>query len=131
MSRYQPTVSLDPLVEAHPGLPSEPLEASRGQRVAAVVARSVVDVLDQRLVAVGQRQDPPDDLDVRQLVGPAHVVDLARLPVGEHRVHRGAAILDEEPVADLHPVAVDGQRVPGEGVEDAERDQLLGMLVGP
>ena len=65
-----------------------------------------------------------------QLVGAADVVDLPGLALLEHGVDRGAAVLDVEPVADLHAVAVDGQRVAGERVEDAERDQLLGVLVG-
>jgi hypothetical protein len=36
-----------------------------------------------------------------------------------------------EPVADLIAVAVDGQRVARERVQDAERDQLLGVLPWP
>ena len=38
---------------------------------------------------------------------------------------------DPEPVADLHPVAVDRQPLPRERVEDAERDQLLRVLTRP
>src|SRR3954452_10144398 len=72
---------LDPLVESDGRLPAERFEARRGQRVAAVVPGAVLDVFDQRLVAVGERQDPPDHLDVGQLVGTASVVDVARLPL--------------------------------------------------
>ena len=69
---------LDPLVEADRGPPAEPLGALGGERVAAVVAEPVGDVVDQRLVAAGELEDPRDDLDVRQLLGAADVVDLAR-----------------------------------------------------
>ena len=37
-------------------------------------------------------------------------------------------VVDEEPVADVAAVAVDGQRLAGEGVQDHQRDQLLGKL---
>ena len=92
------------------------------------MAGPVGDVVDQRLVAVGQGEDPLDHLEVRELVRAADVVDLARLAPLEDGVDRRAAVLHVEPVADLHPVAVDRQRIAGEGVEDAERDQLLRVL---
>ena len=72
------------------GPPAERLGLRRGERVAAVVAEPVGDVLDQRLVAAGELEDPLHDLDVGQLVGPADVVDLARLAELEHHVDRRA-----------------------------------------
>ena len=47
----------DPLVEATPAPSSRALRLLRAERVAAVVARAVRDVLDQRLVAAGQLED--------------------------------------------------------------------------
>ena len=120
--------ALEPGVEADGRLPPEALGAVGGERVPAVVAGAVGDVGDQRLVAAGELQDPLDDVDVGELVGPADVVDLARLPALEHDRDRAAEVAHVEPVADLHPVAVDGQRVARERVQDAERDQLLRVL---
>ena len=92
---------------------------------------AVGDELDQRLVAVRQREDPLHDLDVRKLVRTTDVVHRARLAPLEDGIDCRTAILDEEPVPHLHPVAVDRQGIAGERVQDAERDQLLGMLARP
>ena len=51
-----------------------------------------------------------DDLDIRALVGAADVVGLAGHAVLEDVADAAREVLDEEPVADLHPVAVDRQR---------------------
>src|SRR5207244_4854997 len=93
------------VLEARARLPPElAAELVGGQRVAPVVAGPVGDVLDERLVAVGQRQDPPNQVEVRGLVRAAGVVDLAGPTVAQHRVDRPREVLHEEPVADLEPV---------------------------
>src|SRR6201996_2109081 len=70
----------DPLVEVDLRLPAElGLQLLRGERVAAVVAGAVGDVLDQRLVAADQLDHPLHDLDVLALLRAADVVGLARL----------------------------------------------------
>ena len=89
---------------------------------------AVLDVLDQRLVAAGQLDDPAHDLDVLALVRAADVVGLARPAALEDGMDAAAEVLDVEPVAHLAAVAVDGQAVAVQRVEDAERDQLLGVL---
>ena len=99
-----------------------------GERVAAVVAGAVGDVLDQRLVAAGQLDHPLDHLDVLALVGAADVVGLAGAALHQHGVDAAAEVLDVEPVADLAAVAVDRQRVAVDRVEDHQRDQLLRVL---
>ena len=67
----------------------------------------------------------------RALVVAADVVDLAVLAaIGDH-VDGLAVVHNIQPVADLHTVAVDGQRLVLLGVVDEQRDQLLGELVGP
>src|SRR4051794_10322140 len=78
---------LDALVEADGRLPAQRLEAGGGERVPAIMARAVLDVFDQRLVAIGQGQDPLDDLDVGKLVGTADVVDVVRPAALEDGVH--------------------------------------------
>jgi hypothetical protein len=75
--------------------------------------------------------DAPHDLHVRALVRAPDVVDLARRAVRQDVADRPREVLHEQPVAHLHPVAVDRQRVAVQGVEDHQRDELLGVLVGP
>src|ERR1044072_9217321 len=120
---------LQPLGEVDLRLPAELVaELLGGERVAAVVARAVGDVLDQRLVGAGQLDHPPDDLDVLALVGAADVVGLAGPAVHQHRVDPAAEVLDEEPVADLPPVPVHRQRGSMHRVQDHQRNQLLWIL---
>ncbi len=108
--------------------PSSCADLLAAERVAAVVAGAVLDVLDQRLVGAGQLDHPLHHLDVLALVGAADVVGLAGAAVHQHRVDAAAEVLDVEPVADLAAVAVDGQGVAVERVEHRQRDQLLRVL---
>ena len=107
--------------------------------VAAVVAGAIGDVGDLGLVrlAVGARGLLPEqgadrlhDLDVRFFVHPADVVGLAGAALVQHEPDGAGVVLDIEPVADLHAVTVDRQRFALEGVEDHQRDQLFGEVVG-
>src|SRR3954452_1275457 len=95
--------------EAHLRLPAEGADLLGAQRVAAVVAGAVGDVLDELLAGARELEDPLDDLDVRTLVGAADVVGLTRRPVLEHVADAAREVLDVEPVAHVHPVAVDRQ----------------------
>ena len=122
------------------GPPAElALDLARVDRVASVVAGPVGHVLDQaevRALGIGphlveQGADGLDDLDVRLLVPAADVVGLADPAARQHLADRGAVVLDVEPVAHLHAVAVDRQRLAGEGVDDHQRDQLFGEVIGP
>src|SRR4051795_2251778 len=74
---------LQALLEAHLRRPAERAGLLGAQRVAAVVAGAVGDVLDQGLVLARVLQDALDDLDVGGLVRAADVVDLARRAVGQ------------------------------------------------
>src|SRR5262245_6014099 len=67
------------LLEPDLGHPAEIGRFLRGERVAAVVAQPVLDVLDQRLVATGELQDLVNDVDVGQLIRAADVVCLSCL----------------------------------------------------
>ena len=93
------------------------------------MAGPVGDELDQRRVAAGEREDAAHDLDVRALVGPADVVRLPGHAVLERVPDPPGEVLDVEPVADLHAVAVHRQAVAVQRVEDHQRDQLLRVLV--
>ena len=72
--------------------------------------------------------DGLDDEDVRSLVVATDVVDLA-VACRHWRPCRWPAVIhDIQPVADLHTIAVDGQRLMLLGIVDEQRDQLLGEL---
>jgi hypothetical protein len=99
------------------------LDLARVDRVAPVVAGPVGDVRDQAAVRtwrigshlVEQGADGLDDLDVRLLVPAADVVGLADAAARQHLADRGAVVRDVEPVAHLHAVAVDRQRLARRG----------------
>ena len=90
---------------------------------------------ERRIVARGpgrlqRRAEAIDDLEVGALVVPADVV--FRLPAGPRssaEEDAGAVVVDVEPVAHVAAVAVDRQRLALDGVQDHQRDQLLGELV--
>ena len=65
---------------------------------------------------VEQATNDPDDVDVGLLAAAAHVVSLAGAPAREHLAQRAAVIAHVEPVAYLQTVAVDRQRLAGQGV---------------
>ena len=70
-----------------------------------------------------------DDLEVRALAVAADVVLLAEHACFEHPQDAAAVVVDIEPVPDVPAVAVDGQVPALHGVQDHERDELLGELV--
>ena len=72
------------------------------------------------------------DRQIGLLAAPADIVLLARTAaLQDQRPERPRMIIDIEPVAHVGAVAVDGQGLPLDGVEDQQRDQLLRELVGP
>src|SRR3546814_1667369 len=84
-------------------------------RVAAVVARAILDVGDlraprlavlARAALVEQRADGVDDLDVRALGVAADVVGLADAATFKHCTDRRTMVADVKPVAHVHAVAV-------------------------
>ena len=95
------------------------------------MAGTVGDVLDQRRVGSGQLDDPLHDLEVLALLGAAAVVGLPGLSVGERMADPAREVIDIQPVAHVAAVAVNGEGVACEGIEDHQRDQLLGVLTGP
>ena len=72
-----------------------------------------------------------DNFDVGQLLPTADIIDLARPALGDTEFDAPAMILDMQPVAHVHAVAVDGQLAAVQCVQQEERDQLLWKLKGP
>ena len=111
-SRYHATVCSSPSSKRTARLPAQRPDLLRAQRVAAVVAEAVGDVLDLRLAGAGQLDDPADDVDVRALVGAARVVDLAGRAVLQHVADRRGEVARRGSSCAPAAVAVDRQRVP-------------------
>ena len=80
---------------------------------------------------VEQRADGLHDFDVGLFIPAAHVVGLTQPPSFQNAANGTAVVFDVEPIAYLHAVAIDRQGLAGQGVDDHERDQLLGKMVGP
>ena len=109
-------------VKGFGGLPAQlGFELAGVDGVAPVVARAVGDVGDLAGVraAIGlgahfieQPTDGLHDLDVGLFVPAAHVVDLAQATGFEHTANRAAVVLDVEPIADLHAIAINGHPSP-------------------
>ncbi len=108
-------------------------------RITAVVAWAVGHVADllgvgfavgARAQFVQQRAHRFDDLDIGLFVPAAHIVDLTQSPGFKHTADRTAMVLDVQPVAHLHSVAVHRQGLARQRVDDHQRDEFFGKVVG-
>ena len=119
----------DALLEGSLGIPAKVvLDLGGVDAIAAVMAQTVSDVLDEVfadaivLQAVVQLLDDGlDDEDVGALVVAADIVDLAHLAAVADHINGLAVVLNVQPVADLHTVAVDGQLLVVLDVVDHQR----------
>ncbi|KFB66919.1 MAG: hypothetical protein CAPSK01_003858 [Candidatus Accumulibacter vicinus] len=116
-----------------------PLDLAGVDGVAAIVAGPVGDIADLFVVglAVGtwsklveQRADRVYDVEIGFFVPAADIVGLAGTTGFKDAPDGTAVVLDVEPVANLLAVAIDGQGLAGEGIDDDQWDQLLGEVVG-
>ena len=79
--------------------------------------------------AVGDLHQQVDEVDVAPLIEAPDVVGVGGLPLVEDQVNGACVVFDEEPVADVLSLAVDGQGLALADVVDEEGDELLGELV--
>lgn len=105
--------------------------------ITAVVARSVGHIGD--LIAIGARlrhhlveqiADGMNDVQILFLVVTANVVGLADHSCGDHGIECTRMILNIEPIADLVALAINRQRLAIQRIEDDQRDQLFGEMIG-
>ena len=73
--------------------------------------------------------DGIDDINVRTLGAAAHVIRLPRFALRDHLPDGNAMVLYIKPVAHLHPVTINRQRLAGERIEDHQWNQLLRELI--
>ena len=75
------------------GPPAERVQLRRVERVAAVVARPVLDVADELVVGAGQLEDAPRDVEVLELVAcRRRCRPRPRSPSPQHQLDRGAVV---------------------------------------
>ena len=79
--------------------------------------------------AVSDLHQQVDEVDVAPLIEASDVVGVGGLPLVEDQVNGACVVFDEEPVADVLSLAVDGQGLALADVVDEEGDELLGELV--
>ena len=129
--RYQSTVAAMPSRAVWSGCHSSSRLREGGiDRVTAIVAEAIGDEGDQAVRLAELVEDQPNDIEVHHLAVAADVVDRARLALEERGDERGAVVFHVDPVAHVHPVAVDRERLVAERLDDHERDQFFRELVG-
>src|SRR5580704_16070475 len=122
----------DPLAKGHLRLPVEltfRLAAIDG--IPQVVPGTITDKFNQSLRFSEQLEQHAGQVDIANFLVTAEVVDLARLPLAQSRVDSPAVIMHVNPVADILPRAIHGQRLVFESLRDEEGNNLFRELVGP
>ena len=79
---------------------------------------------------VHQDADRPDDFEVRPLVARADAVRLPDSPLHGDSQKRAHVILDVQPIAHIAAVTVNRKAGTAQRVDDHQRDQLLGKMIG-
>ena len=74
--------------------------------------------------------DHLDDVDVFPFVETADVVGLGDYSLMENEVNGTCMVLNEQPVANILTLAIDGKRLTMTDVVDEQRNQFLGELIG-
>ena len=74
--------------------------------------------------------DGAHDFQIGFLVPAAHVVGFSRLAGGQHATDSRAVVGDKQPVTDIAAVAINRQRLAGQGIENHQRDQLFRVMKG-
>ena len=129
---------VEPVFETDFGGPLQlALQLARIDRVAPVVAGPVLDARDEAPVRRAAGSQPVEavadrggDGDVGPFARCADVVLLARSAARQDAIERARMILDMQPVADVEAIAVDRDRLALDAVQDRQRDQLLGEVIG-
>src|ERR1019366_4092888 len=113
---------------------------ARVHGVPAVVAGAVFDERDELAVRNGRVVRPQfvqqpangaDNFEVLFFAPPTDVVGFSDPAVREHGTNRAAMILNVKPVANVFAITIHRERLAGAGIQDHERNQFFGKLVGP
>src|ERR1700727_846511 len=113
------------------------LELGGVDRIAEIVPGPVGDKGNEGVVRAWPRPkfiedgaNAPHHIDVTPFIAAADVVFLADPPAGHGDIERPRVVLDIEPVAHVGSRAIDRQRLAVDGVENDQRNELLGKMIG-
>src|SRR6188508_3535245 len=79
---------------------------------------------------VQNRRELAHQVEIGRFRLTSHVVSLTSAVREQHLFDGAAMVANMQPVAHLKAIAVDGERLALEDVQDDQRDQFFGMLVG-
>src|ERR1035437_2299019 len=116
-------------LEGHLVRPAKGGELGAVHGIAAVVARPILDLPDERPRLAQVPQECRHDLAIGSLVIPGDVVRLTGGAVLQDVADGSGMVRDVKPLTALEAVAVERQLLVVDGVRDEERDQLLGVVV--
>ena len=80
---------------------------------------------------IDQAANQPDNIDVGPLVPPTDVISFADAAIMEHPVDAIGMIFDIQPVPDMRPITVYWQLFTVQHIDDDQRNQLFGKMIGP
>lgn len=106
-------------------------QLGRIDRVAAVMARTVLHPVERVLVLPHHLEDHAQHGDVVLLAVRADQIRLADPSFRQNRPHAAGMVLGVDPVAHVLAFAVQLRALPVQDVRDLARDELLHVLVGP
>ena len=98
--------------------------------VAEIVAFAVGNVSDEVFTLAELMDDELDNVDILHFVMAADVIDLPYSAVLEDKVDGFAMIFNIKPVAYIETLPVDRERFVVETVDDHERNELFGEMIG-
>src|SRR5262245_4981438 len=131
---------LEALLEGMFGRPAEfAVELGKINRIAKVMPRSVGHERDQLAMRWPRRAsgetihdlaDRADHVDVAALGAAADIIGLPDASLFDHLCQSLRVVVDVEPVADIETLPIDRHAVASEPLDDGQRDQLFGKLIG-
>src|SRR5581483_2535670 len=98
------------LLERVARLPAERARFGEVERIAAVMPGTVLDTADKFWRLVERVQNNFYNLEVVPFVVAANVVGFAHFALMQYYIYGFAVVGDVEPIADLHSIAVEGER---------------------
>lgn len=102
------------------------MDFRRVDGVAAVMAFTVRNMMDEAFRFAQFFANQFDDVDIPHFIMAADVIDFADTALLEDEVDGSAMVFDIEPVADIEAVPIDRQRLVMQGIDNHEGNQLSG-----
>ena len=107
------------------------MDFRRVDGVAAVMAFTVRDMMDEAFRFAQFFANQFDDVDIPHFIVAADVIDFADTAFLEDEVDGPAMVFDIEPVADIEAVPIDRQRLVMQGIDNHEGNQLFRKMIRP